>query len=159
MAELVTERFFGADSLARTLCVLCDNSKHAHDPIASTVQTMLNSPLHFQLTAVGWQPFRGKDLTFPYLMMTAPQREALRGLLDGGCKVYEHALVAKGQAPRLQTLEVLVTLCGMILESSAYSDRRLRVAICNILLQRVQASVPIDKGTQAALNARVFGQA
>jgi hypothetical protein len=33
---------------------------------------------------------------------------------------------------------------------------RMRVAICNILLQRVQASVPIERSVQTALNAKLF---
>jgi hypothetical protein len=32
----------------------------------------------------------------------------------------------------------------------------MRVAICNILLQRVQASVPIERSVQTALNAKLF---
>jgi hypothetical protein len=35
----------------------------------------------------------------------------------------------------------------------------MRVALCNILLQRLQASVPLSKGVQARLNERLFREA
>ena len=56
----------------------------------------------------------------------------------------------------LKPLDVLSALCSLVLSSNAYPDKRLRVAICNILLQRVQARVTLDKHTQAALNQRLF---
>jgi hypothetical protein len=51
---------------------------------------------------------------------------------------------------------VLEALCASVLASTAYPDKRLRVAICNILLQRVQASIPIERGVQTVLNQRLF---
>ena len=59
-------------------------------------------------------------------------------------------------ATTLKALDVLEALCTSVLTSTAYADKRLRVAVCNILLQRVQASIPIDRSVQAALNAKLF---
>jgi len=162
MAELaeVVPAFFGPEALPATLAVLCQQNAEAQDQIAGTLITALTCPLQIHLTAVGWQPFRGKALTFPYPSMTARQRQALLALLQGeqALHAYEHALVVRRSAApvRLDPLDVLEALCATILASPAYPDRRLRVALCNILLQRVQASVPIDKGLQARLNARLF---
>lgn len=159
--ELVVKSFFEADSLATSLAVLCESCKHAQDPISATVLIVLTCPVQIQLTAVGWQPFKGKDLIFPYNMMSDAQRQVFRGFFEppGAWRTYEHAIILKRSAPpvTLKPLDVLGALCSVILSSTAYKDRRHRVAICNILLQRVQASVPLDKGTQAQLNARLFG--
>lgn len=139
---------------------------HTHasgDPVTQTILLMLSSPVHIQLTVVGWQPLRGRELTFPFHLMTSEQKQALKALIEGEpakWMVYEHAMTyrrpATDQAITLDALDVLGALCSSILASTTYKDRRLRVAVCNILLQRVQASIPIDKHTQAALNARLF---
>ena len=183
--EAVLDAFFRPTrTLQMTLAVLCDCQPQQQpqqqqgaqtkssggggggwDPVTATVLTMISCPVHLQLTAVGWQPFKGKDLTFPYQRMTVAQRETLRRTLEldhdqaGGWTAYEHALVLRQPAmvvPRLPSLDVLEALCTTILHSAAYPDRRLRVAVCNIVLQRVQASLPVEKATLRALNDRLF---
>ena len=134
------------------------------DPVTQTILMLLSSPVHIQLTVVGWQPLRGRELTFPFHLMTTEQKQALKDLVEGypaQWNVYEHAmsyLRPKHIPPpaMLTPLNVLGALCSSILASVTYQDKRLRVAVCNILLQRVQASIPIDKQTQAALNSRLF---
>ena len=42
---------------------------------------MLSCPLQIQLTGAGLQPFKGKELTFPYACMTKDQRDFLFSLL------------------------------------------------------------------------------
>ena len=37
-----------------------------------------------------------------------------------------------------------------------YNDPKARVAVCNIILQRVQASAPLSAALQADLNRRLF---
>jgi hypothetical protein len=144
-----------------TLAVLCDcQQAHGTDPVTQTVLTMLTCPIQLQLTVIGWQPFKGKELTYPFQRMTPEQREAIKGALTAeGMKwsAYEHALVqTRARRVPLRALDVLEALCVTILHSGAYTDRRLRVAVCNILLQRVQANLPVDKATLRALNARLF---
>ena len=156
--------FFGCQSsMQRTLAVLCESNQKSQgtDMVTQTVLQMLSSPVHVQLTAVGWQPLKGRELTFPYAHMTPEQREALKALIDEGTEkwhVYEHAMMYSRSCPsvHLKPLDVLEGLCGSVLDSTAYPDKRLRVAICNILLQRVQANIAIDRNVQAALNARLF---
>ena len=154
--------FFGdVEAMRRTLTVLCDsNHKQQGDIVTQTVLTLLSAPLHIQLTATGLQPIKGKDLTFPYMKMTIEQRQAIKELIDKRperWQTYEHAMIFKQPpVPPLKQLLVLEALCNSVLTSSAYQDKRLRMAICNILLQRVQASMPIERSVQSALNARLF---
>ena len=157
----VRQAFF--EPIARmqaTLAILCDGQQQqSADPVTQTVLTMLACPVHVQLTAIGWQPFKGKELTFPYQQMSSEQKEVLkRALLKGSASwnVYEHALTHRIRGEPLRPLDVLEALCATILASTAYADRRLRVAVCNILLQRVQASIPLEKATLRTLNARLF---
>ena len=158
----VVRLFFGdSEAMRRTLIVLCDsNHKQQGDIVTQTVLMLLGSPLHIQLTATGLQPIKGKDLTFPYMKMTVEQRQAIKALIDNEpekWQAYEHALIYRhAPLPPLRQLLVLETLCNCVLSSGAYPDRRLRLAICNILLQRVQANVPIERSVQSELNARLF---
>lgn len=159
----VHQAFFSKDVLASTLCVLCHNTKHPTDPITHTLLTMLMCNMNIQLTAVGMQPFRSKDLTFPYHSMTTHQRESLLALVQDKTKwnVYEDTMTYRCHTSvfRMDSLDVLEALCTTVLSSPTYADQRMRVVICNILLQRVQASVPLEKSVQLQLNARLFGSA
>ena len=62
----------------------------------------------------------------------------------------------KGASAGLAPLDVLEAICTQILSCKRYSDSKARVAVCNIVLQRVQASVPMSQSLQAELNARLF---
>lgn len=158
MQEVVQAFFEPMQRMQATLAVLCDcQQQQSPDPVTQTVLTMLACPVHVQLTAIGWQPFKGKELTFPYQRMTTEQKEALKLALEKpGWNVYEHALMQRERGEPLRPLDVLEALCATVLASAAYPDRRLRVAVCNILLQRVQASIPIEKSTLRTLNTRLF---
>lgn len=161
----VISLFFGdMSTIQRTLAVLCESNHRqtGTDTVTQTILMLLNSPVHVQLTAVGWQPLKGRDLTFPYNQMTFEQRQAVKDLLDDGdghhWQAYEHALVYRRKLASIQLkpLEVLEALCTSLLSSTVYTDKRMRVAVCNILLQRIQASMPIERSVQAALNNKLF---
>ncbi len=161
--QLLSLFFEDGEVMQQTLAVLCESNHKQHtDMVTQTVLMLLNSPIHIQLTAVGWQPLKGKELTYPYMRMSLQQRQALAALLDEGqdhWQTYEHAMIYRSpQCPstQLKPLMVLEALCASVLASTAYPDKRLRVAICNILLQRVQASIPIERGVQTVLNQRLF---
>lgn len=163
LARIISIFFGDVETTQRTLAVLCESNQKQQqtDALTQTVLMLISSPVHVQLTAVGWQPLKGKELTFPYLEMTLEQRTSFRALLDEGASawhVYEHAMMYRKGAPsvQLKPLVVLQALCSSVLASTAYPDKRQRVALCNILLQRVQSSIPIDRSVQATLNARLF---
>jgi hypothetical protein len=166
-AELISAFFGTRDQLQRSIALLCESHPPQHaDPVTHTLITMITCPLQVQLTAVGWQPFKGRELTIPYQKMTSAQKETLKALLqteEGAWTVYEYATVHRCKAKRavvvgvcLNPLTVLEAVCDMVLKSAAYPDRRMRVAVCNIVLQRVQASIPVDKNTLRDLNTRLF---
>jgi hypothetical protein len=154
--------------LPNTIAVLCESHTTSHkDPVTQTILIMLKTQLQIQLTAVGLQPFKGRDLTFPYQKMSAEQKECLKQILtdeqnERQWGVYEHAISYRHKAATepaqntLTPLDVLQALCTTILKSVAYPDRRMRVAVCNILLQRVQANIAVDKHTLRELNNRLF---
>lgn len=150
--------------MQESLAILCDGQQQqSTDPVTHTILTMLSCPIHLQLTAIGWQPFKGKELTLPYQRMTSEQKDVLRAALPSpqaaSCwRVHEHAITYHSQTPpeHLKAIDVLEALCTTILRSKAYADRRLRVAVCNILLQRIQSSVQIDKSTLRTLNTILF---
>ena len=93
--------------------------------------------------------------------MDQPQRDFLLELTSNQSKwsLYESSMVwkRKGARTTLPALDVLEAMCTKILSAkTAYADPKARVAICNIVLQRVQASVPLSPALQAELNARLF---
>jgi len=101
------------------------------DPLTQTILLLLSLPVHIQLTVVGWQPLRGRDLTFPFHLMTGEQKQALKALVEGEPTkwiVYKHAMSyrrpATDKAISLGALDVLGALCSSILASTTYKDRR-----------------------------------
>jgi hypothetical protein len=156
--------FFGdLPRMQRSLAILCENNQKeaTHDVVTHIVLMLLSHPVHIQMTAVGWQPLKGKELTFPFSQMDLQQRQTLKAMIDEGGEhwlTYEHAITyrQKSALKILKPLDVLQALCDSILTSKTYSDKRLRVAVCNIILQRVQSSITIERGVQTQLNARLF---
>jgi hypothetical protein len=156
--------FFDADGLQRMLTFLCNaRLPGSWDPVTSTVVDMLTGRLHFCLTSEGLSPFRGKaDLVFPYHMMSQRQKNFLRDALSvrSGYCVCNDAVVfnpSPGAPDRLDHLRVLEGVCARILASKIHEEHRVRVGVCNIILQRVQSVVPISRGVQKRLNAVLFG--
>ncbi len=163
-AQLVNVFFAPLDTMRATFAILCDcHASPPPDPVSHTALTMLAHPLQLQLTAIGWQPFKGKDITIPFQRMTAAQKEVIKGILTDEQRqsqwgVFEHALVLQGGGAmsKLPPLDILEAVCVTILSSKAYPEKRSRVAICNIVLQRVQSNIVVDKGVLKELNQRLF---
>jgi hypothetical protein len=163
LLSVVHAFFHTQHDMQRAISIFCGAvQQQSSDIITPTILMMLNTTLQMQLTAVGWQPFRSRDLTYPYHAMNQVQKEAILSLFgaehEDKWTVFDHAMVYKrGQQPvQLKPLDVLGALCSLVLASDTYTDKRLRLAVCNILLQRVQASMALDKYTQMALNQRLF---
>lgn len=162
--ETMVSVFFCADGLQRILTFLCNARLPGNcDPVTSTVVDMLTSRLQFCLTSEGLVPFRGKaDMVYPYHMMSPKQKNFLRDELavrSSYCicndAVMFHPL--PGAAERLDQVKVLEGVCSRILASKIHAEQRVRVGVCNIILQRVQSVVPISRGVQQKLNAVLFG--
>lgn len=165
MAEpTLASAFFTGESLTKILTYLCNTrAPGAWDPITATVLEMLSSKLQLCLTQTGLIPFRGRaSMVYPYHMMTPEQKDFLRSALErreAYC-VCNDALVfyhRQGEREHLETVPVLAAMCRGVLGSRIHEERRVRVGVCNILLQRVQSSVVISKAAQQELNELLFG--
>ena len=156
--------FFNAEGLQRVVTYLCNvRLPGSQDPVTSTVLDLLTGRLQFCLTETGLVPFKGKaGVVYPYHMMTQPQKTFLRESLSARhlyC-VCNDAVVfypGSGDVERLGAVEVLEALCSRILASKIHADSRVRIGICNIILQRVQSVVPLSKNVQQRLNSTLFG--
>ena len=128
------------------------------DPISATVIAMATRPLHLCLNEVGAAPFLDRPgLILPYNLMTRDQKQCVRDCIAQS----EEWTVCNGvivfrrtKAPvHLPTLAVLTSRCAGVLDAPSLHATPTRIALCNILLQRVQSHVPIDPDTQRRLNA------
>ena len=156
--------FFEVEGLQRMLTFLCNaRLPGSWDPVTSTVVDMLTGRLQFCLTAEGLAPFRGKaDMVYPYHMMSQKQKNFLRDELSvrSAYCICNDAIVfhpLPGTAERLDQVKVLECVCSRILASNIHAEHRVRVGVCNIILQRVQSVVPITRGVQQKLNVLLFG--
>ena len=132
--------------------------------LGSTVLDLLTGRLQLTLTPAGVLPFKGKTaLVYPYHMMSPAQKELLRGLLEdrSAFVVCSDSVVfhrREGDPERLDPVPVLLAMCQGVLATRIHEDHKVRVGICNILLQRVQSAVPISRGAQQELNSLLFGK-
>jgi len=161
----ILDTFLNVDNLARLLPYFCKIEAEAprhpqYDPITSAVLTFLTAPLQLTLTEVGAAPFMGHTvLVYPYSLMTVQQRAFLRTALDNpsewgivnGAIVFHRSQKGKDSVV-LPPRAVLTALCQKVFDSSLHTDERARVAICNIILQRVQGFLPISRPVQRELN-------
>ncbi len=159
----IIDGFLDVDSLARLLPYFCKIEAEAprhpqYDPITSAVLTFLTAPLQLCLTQVGAAPFLGHTaLVYPYSLMTVQQRAFLRAALDRPAEwgIVNGAIVfhrSQKDPVVLPPRAVLTALCAKVFDSSLHTEERARVAICNIILQRVQGFLPIAKPVQRELN-------
>jgi hypothetical protein len=130
-----------------------------YDPITATAIIFLTSPLQLALTEVGAMLFQGRaNMVYPYALMSDRQRSFLRNCIHKNTEwnIYNEALMfkrSKNEQPRtVKQSSVLIALCSKVLSAKVKKDRRPRLALCNIILQRVQGYVAIDKQVQKELN-------
>jgi hypothetical protein len=158
--EQMVSLFLTGASLQRCLASFARDCLGAADPLLHVILTAINSPVQIQLTGVGLQPLQSAEFTLPYHKMTAEQRAFLLALTDKeGWSTHETSMIWRRRGARvtLPPVDVLEAMCAQMLAvRKTHPDPRARVAICNILLQRAQASVPLSKALQAQLNSRLF---
>ena len=157
--------FFDRVGLQRLVTFLCNaRLPGTWDPVTSTVLDLLTGKLQFCLTEVGLLPFKGKaGLVYPYHMMTQTQKTFLRECLCHRtlyCVCNDSVVFysSPGDPERLEAVEVLEAMCSRILASGIHSEHKVRVGVCNIILQRVQSVVPLSKNVQRQLNVALFSQ-
>jgi hypothetical protein len=145
------------------------NADSKHDPITATVIVFLTSPLQLALTEVGATLFQGHaSLVFPFNLMSERQKGFVRACLGRPAEwsVLNGAVVfrrRRGEPGRcLSPSAVLLALCENLLrdrQALPPAAAKQRLAVCNIILQRVQGYVPINKPVQKQLNDWLAGQA
>ena len=157
--------FFDSEGLQRILTFLCNSRAPGNwDPVTLTVVDLLSGKLQFCLTGIGLLPFQGRaGLVYPYHMMSIAQKDFLRQALTERRRysICNESIVFRhipGEPERLDPVSVLEALCSRILASNVHSEHRVKVGVCNIILQRVQSVVPISKGVQQQLNSALFGK-
>lgn len=130
-----------------------------YDPITATAILFLTSPLQLALTEVGAMLFQGRaSMVYPYALMSDRQRSFLRDCIHRSAEwnIYNETLMFKrsrNEPPRtIRQSAVLIALCSKVLSAKAKKDLRPRLALCNIILQRIQGYVAIDKQVQKELN-------
>ena len=156
-AELIPDDALGALLPYMAKIEAEDRRNDKYDPITATVIAFLTSPLQLALTEVGALLFQGRGtLIYPYNLMTERQKAFVRRALDqrGEWNIYHDTVVFRRSKSTLllPPARVLLALCAKVLESSVHPDPQRRVALCNIILQRVQGYVRIDKPVQRELN-------
>lgn len=137
-----------------------------NDPITSTLIIFMTSHIHLSLTDVGAMIFKEHStLIYPYNLMSVRQKAFLRNCIqrEEEWNTHNNTVVFKLSkslpAMRLSSSDVLFAFCKKILradnpsESTRSTDSfKQRMAVCNIILQRVQGHVQIDKPIQQKLN-------
>ena len=156
-AELIPDDALGALLPYMAKIEAEDRRNDKYDPITATVIAFLTSPLQLALTEVGALLFQGRGtLIYPYNLMTERQKAFVRRALDqrGEWNIYHDTVVFRRSKSTLllPPARVLLAFCAKVLESSVHPDPQRRVALCNIILQRVQGYVRIDKPVQRELN-------
>jgi hypothetical protein len=158
----IAAHFAGEEALLRLLPYFCkieadDRRGGKCDPITNTVITLLSSPVHLCLSEVGAALFQGHaKLIYPYNLMSEEQKVFIRDCLDQRQEwnIFNDTVVfRRSKTPVLLCpSRVLTALCRKMFDSQAHTEPARRTALCNIILQRVQGYVRIDKDVQRQLN-------
>lgn len=160
--EHIETRLAGGEALLQLLPYFCkiesdDGRGSKCDPITNTIITLLSSPLHLCLTEVGAMLFHGHaTLIYPYNLMSEDQKVFVRECLEQRQEwnIYNDTVVfRRSKSPiTLCASTVLTALCRKMFDSQAHTEPARRIALCNIILQRVQGYIRIDKDVQRQLN-------
>jgi len=152
--------FFSRENVGNSLVIMCNNSKLTGDVITQVATAMMKTPIQIQLTLIGLQPFTGKELMVPYEHMNVSQKEFIsRSIKDDKLwTVYDSSMTLRSPNKNvlIDPLDVLEGLCQKVLSTTAYDNEKLRLVLCNIILQRVKSSVPLSCALQNGLNQRLF---
>jgi hypothetical protein len=161
--------FFEGEALARTLAYLINHCSYdVTDPVCSTLGLFLTSPVTFAVTTVGLLPFRGvSTAVLAYTGMSAAQhaflgrfvaflrRERLGAVSSqmGGSPVVS---LGRAHARSLEHVDVLGVFLRGVLASEAYPAATTRLAICDIVLQRLGATAGVSRDSLCRLHATVL---
>lgn len=148
------ETFLQGETLERLFTHACNHaSTFVHDPLTDTASLMVNTPVSAVFTTTGVMPFREcPSIIFPYVFMTQAQKDYVFDSLQntGGNNVrfvrksncVELVFDGRNGGTRLKAHDVLLCLCTVVMRGHTdVVQQRKRLAICNVLLQRVRCNV------------------
>lgn len=162
--DKILDAFFDHESISHLLPYFCKLQHDRAQPnlkldvISSTLIIFLTSPLEVTMNALGASFFHEHTtLLYPYHLMSTKQKKTLIELFESKHEfniinnhvVFKKSPTAPVTAPLSVTLHVL---CEKIFSSKAFQEHRIQVALCNIIMQRIQGYVPISASVQKELN-------
>ena len=169
--ERYLETFFSGDALQAIVCYMCNScTMEIVDPVCSTLAMFVSTPVIFCLSNAGLMPFKNMSMAvFPYANMTNEQRvflleyiafirEQEMGVastqMGGGCVLS----VSKkyGQTHSLDHVVVLGAFLSAVLAHEGYKTLDARLSICNIVLQRLGATVALSRESVLRLHQNVL---
>lgn len=154
--DCFVQNFLNPKSLAR-IFVNASNSANAYvvDPVSDIVCAMLNNPIVCVLSTTGLMPFKNTpNIILPYSYMDNAQKTYLRTVLEernksssctrkSNCLEIHFDHKTKQSPTHLKPETILLVMCESIIATAMgdTTEEHKRLAICNILLQRVRCSV------------------
>lgn len=170
MFAVYVKSFFTGEALQRILFYMCNKCTiEVVDPVTSTLQMFITTPVVFAVTQLGLMPFRNCPMAIlPFTHMNVTQKRVILDLLQciqdndagrvstqlgGGCRVtllrrftHSHNLVA---------VDVLTAFCDAVLLNTSYPRMSSRVSVCNIVLQRLGVNVGLSRSTIQDVHSRI----
>eukprot|EP00961_Rhodomonas_salina_P233225 3151860-Rhodomonas_salina.1 len=128
---------------------------------------MINTPVSAVFTTTGVMPFRDcPSIMFPFVYMTQEQKsyifESLNALTENAGRYtlrsncVELLFDSRAGSTRLKPHDVLLCLCKAVMAGQADVDhQRKRLAMCNVLLQRVRCNVHLTHDVFVFLHQRL----
>lgn len=162
MGQRLFDAFFSEEHMPATIVILSENVQQRDDRISYVISLLLTSKIKIQLIANGLLLFQGNDLMIPYQHMLPHHRDCILCMMQEHVQswtFYECSLVWKGTLPSVlhdEQLRVLKALCSLVQSTSKVRDERSKLAIMNIILQRVHSKVCLSKPVQLLLNKHLF---
>lgn len=160
--EQILTHFFDFEGISILLPYFCKcNHEQCNDlkldVISSTLIMFLTCPLQLIMDPFGISLFYNRStFIYPYHLMTPQQKKVLLDLCFRNNEyniLNEHVVFKRSKenttVPIAITLQVL---CSKIFASKTYTDQSTQIAICNIIMQRIQGYIPISASVQKELN-------
>lgn len=144
---------------ARSYRTSANQTEKQMDPISNAVSLCLTRPLYFVINEIGVMPFQDRPhIVIPFSLMTARQKEFIHACIqhNNEWKICNETLVFhRCKMPLYVNPEkVLTCFCDLIMTAPTSShDTNTRIALCNIILQRIQSHFPLDAFKQESINA------
>lgn len=158
--EQVLAHFFDFEGISTLLPYFCKINQeqvkeHKLDVISSTLIMFLTCPLQLTMNQFGVSLFYNHTtLIYPYHLMTEQQKKVLLDLCfkQNEYSILNEHIVFKWSSMTVPISITLQVLCSKIFASKTYADQATQVAICNIIMQRIQGYIPISSSVQKELN-------